>query len=75
MLSLVTIFAEYRIIMHYGKYFHMDEDGGSKFLSLEGTETGDFTGVIFFFRKKKDFFSSVWCTDSNRVRQDISKTL
>lgn len=56
MLSLVTIFAEYRIIMHYGKYFHMDEDGGSKFLSLEGTETGDFTGVIFFFSEKKDFF-------------------
>lgn len=42
--------------MHYGKYFHMDEDGGSKFLSLEGTETGDFTGVIFFFQKKKIFF-------------------
>lgn len=42
--------------MHYGKYFHMEEDGGSKFLSLASTETGDFTDSNFFFQKKKDFF-------------------
>lgn len=44
--------------MHYGKCFHMEEDGGSKFLSLASTETGDLTDSIFFFffRKKKRFF-------------------
>lgn len=44
--------------MHYGKYFHMEEDGGSKFLSLASTETRDFTDSNFFFfqKKKKDFF-------------------